>query len=346
MINIISPNDDFDFSSIYLGYPTSQNGSFFTKIYCQGKPLYIQTPKSQTKQGFIKNGKKIHTELMFSNTENLFIKWLENLETKCQELIFEKNDDWFQEKLELNDIESAFTNLIKVYRSGKNYLLRTNVKINQTTNEPTIKIYNENEVPLTIEDITSDKNVISVIEIQGIKFSSKNFQIELELKQMMMLIDNEVLFDKCLINREKKEEIMPVSKEVILKENVLEMDDDAINSDDEKEEEDKSKDIKVEHLANKDTSEISELTDFDLDENLIVEEEMMTLKKREEVYYKIYREARKKARILKHQALLAFLEAKNIKKTYMLEDLEEDDSVISDLDFKSIEQSLNYNLEV
>jgi hypothetical protein len=30
----------------------------------------------------------------------------------------------------------------------------------------------------------------------------------------------------------------------------------------------------------------------------------------------------------------------------MLEDLEEDDSVISDLDFKSIEQSLNYNLEV
>lgn len=346
MINIISPNDDFDFSSIYLGYPTSQNGSFFTKIYCQGKPLYIQTPKSQTKQGFIKNGKKIHTELMFSNTENLFIKWLENLETKCQQLIFEKNDDWFQEKLELNDIESAFTNLIKVYRSGKNYLLRTNVKINQTTNEPTIKIYNENEVPLTIEDITSDKNVISVIEIQGIKFSSKNFQIELELKQMMMLIDNEVLFDKCLINREKKEEIMPLSKEVILKENVLEMDDDAINSDDEKEEEDKSKDIKVEHLANKDTSEISELTDFDLDENLIVEEEMMTLKKREEVYYKIYREARKKARILKNQALLAFLEAKNIKKTYMLEDLEEDDSVISDLDFKSIEQSLNYNLEV
>jgi hypothetical protein len=344
MINIISPNDDFDFSSIYLGYPTSQNGSFFTKIYCQGKPLYIQTPKSQTKQGFVKNGKKIYTELMFSNNENLFIKWLENLETKCQEMIYEKNDDWFQEKLELNDIESAFTNLIKVYRSGKNYLLRTNVKINQNTNEPTIKIYNENETALTIEEITNDKNVISVIEIQGIKFSSKSFQIEIEIKQMMLLLDNEVLFDKCLINREKKDEI--VTKEVVLKENVLELENNDVNSDDEKEVEDNSKDRKVEPLANKEISDISELTDFDLDKNLIVEEEMMTLKKREEVYYKIYREARKKARILKHQALLAFLEAKNIKKTYMLEDLEEDDSVISDLDFKSIEQSLNYNLEV
>lgn len=58
MINIISPNDDFDFSTIYLGYPTSQNGSFFTKIYCQGKALYIQTPKSQTKQGFVKMEKR------------------------------------------------------------------------------------------------------------------------------------------------------------------------------------------------------------------------------------------------------------------------------------------------
>ena len=344
MINIISPNDDFDFSSIYLGYPTSQNGSFFTKIYCQGKPLYIQTPKSQTKQGFVKNGKKIYTELMFSNNENLFIKWLENLETKCQEMIYEKNDDWFQEKLELHDIESAFANLIKVYRSGKNYLLRTNVKLNQNTNEPTIKIYNENETALTIEDITNDKNVISVIEIQGIKFSSKSFQIEIEIKQMMMLLDNEVVFDKCLINREKKEEI--ISKEVVLKENVLEMENNDVNSDDEKEVEDNLKDKKVEPLANKESSDISELTDFDLDETLIDEEEKITLKKREEVYYKIYREARKKARILKHQALLAFLEAKNIKKTYMLEDLEEDDSVISDLDFKSIEQSLNYNLEV
>ena len=344
MINIISPNDDFDFSSIYLGYPTSQNGSFFTKIYCQGKPLYIQTPKSQTKQGFVKNGKKIYSELMFSNNENVFIKWLENLETKCQEMIYEKNDDWFQEKLELHDIESAFTNLIKVYRSGKNYLLRTNVKLNQNTNEPAIKIYNENEMALTIEDITNDKNVISVIEIQGIKFSSKSFQIEIELKQMMLLLDNEILFDKCIINREKKEEI--ISKEVLLKENVLDIDNNDVNSDDEKEVDNNSKDIKVEPLANKETSDISELTDFDLDQNLIVEEEMMTLKKREEVYYKIYREARKKARILKHQALLAFLEAKNIKKTYMLEDLEDDDSVISDLDFKSIEQSLNYNLEV
>ena len=41
----------------------------------------------------------------------------------------------------------------------------------------------------------------------------------------------------------------------------------------------------------------------------------MKLKKPEEVYYEIYRLAKKKALKLKHQALLAFLEVKNIKKT-------------------------------
>jgi hypothetical protein len=90
-------------------------------------------------------------------------------------------------------------------------------------------------------------------------------------------------------------------------------------------------------------SDIHELTDLDLED---LENDSMILKKPQEVYYNIYRQARKKARLLKHQALLAFLEAKNIKKTYKLEDLEDDDSVISDLDFKSIEETLNYNMDI
>ncbi len=94
------------------------------------------------------------------------------------------------------------------------------------------------------------------------------------------------------------------------------------------------------------TEEFQEIEPLEITELTDLEEEKITLKSREDVYYEIYRQARKKARILKHQALLAFLEAKNIKKTYMLDDLEDDDSVISDLDFKSIEESLKYNLEV
>ncbi len=356
MTHIILPTDDFDFSSIYLGYPNAiQGGSYFTKIFISGKPLYIQTPKSQTKQGFFKNGKKIHTDLMFSHDDNVFINWLEKLESTCQDLIYEKGDEWFQEKLEKTDIENAFTSPIKIYRSGKNYLVRTNVKINQTTNHPNIKIYNEEESSLTLDDITQDKHIISVIEVQGIKFTSRSFQIELELKQVMLL-DNEIIFEKCLINKKEKpqemlssvyhkkedEEIISLKKEDRLpldKEEQFTFQKEDINSNDNELNKEMTKEFQeTEEFQEIEPLEITELTDL--------EEEKITLKSREDVYYEIYRQARKKARILKHQALLAFLEAKNIKKTYMLDDLEDDDSVISDLDFKSIEESLKYNLEV
>ena len=54
--------------------------------------------------------------------------------------------------------------------------------------------------------------------------------------------------------------------------------------------------------------------------------ETITLKKPNQVYYEIYKEARKKAKIEKKSAIVDFLEAKNIKKTYMLDDLDESDS--------------------
>ena len=52
--------------------------------------------------------------------------------------------------------------------------------------------------------------------------------------------------------------------------------------------------------------------DFTLENNL----ETITLKKPNQVYYEIYQKAREKAKIAKKGAIVAFLEMKNIKKTY------------------------------
>jgi hypothetical protein len=76
-----------------------------------------------------------------------------------------------------------------------------NIK-NNLVNEPAVKIYNENHNSLTINDITNETNLISILEIQGIKFTTRNFQIEIELKQIMVL-NNEPLFDNCLIKMDK-----------------------------------------------------------------------------------------------------------------------------------------------
>ena len=76
MDNIIQPDDSFDFSQLSLAIPTSiQGGAYFTKILYNNKPLYIQTSKSLTKQGTVKNGKKIFCDLMFDNNSELLINW-------------------------------------------------------------------------------------------------------------------------------------------------------------------------------------------------------------------------------------------------------------------------------
>ena len=199
MEHICEPNKLFNFDDISLAHPTGiQGGAYFTKILQNNKPLYIEAPKCLTKQGFIKNGKKMYTDLMFNSGDEGFIHWIENLETKCQKLIYDKSEAWFQNKLEINDIESAFTSPLRVYKSGKFYLVRVNVKMNYSTNFPHVKIYNESETPLTIDDVNMDTQIISIIEVQGIKFTSRNFQIDLELKQAMVL-NTDKIFDSCLI---------------------------------------------------------------------------------------------------------------------------------------------------
>ena len=206
MDNIIEPNESFDFSKLTLAHPVGiQGGAYFTKIEYNKKPLYIQTIKSQTRQGFVKSGKKYYCDLMFDKNAESLIHWFENLEERCQKLIFEKRDTWFQSSLEETDIETAFTSTIRIYKSGKFYLLRTNVK-NNMNNVPTIKIYNESQIPMTMEDVTHETNIISILEINGIKFTTRSFQIEIELKQAMLL-DNEPLFDNCLIKFNKKIQI-------------------------------------------------------------------------------------------------------------------------------------------
>jgi len=148
MDNIIEPNETFDFTKLSLAHPSGiQGGAYFTKIEYNKKPLYIQTCKSQTRQGFVKTGKKYYCDLMFDKNSESLINWFENLEERCQKLIFERRDTWFQNSLEENDIESAFNSTIRVYKSGKFYLVRTNIK-NNHNNTPSIKIYNEKEIPL------------------------------------------------------------------------------------------------------------------------------------------------------------------------------------------------------
>jgi len=361
MDNIIEPNETFDFTKLSLAHPSGiQGGAYFTKILYNAKPLYIQTANSLTRQAFVKSGKKYYCDLMFDNTAESMIHWFENLEDKCQKLLLEKNDAWFQNSLTASDIECAFTPTLRVYKSGKYYLIRTNIK-NTPTGEPNIKIFNENEVTLGINDITNETNIISILEIQGIKFTSRSFQIDIDLKQVMV-VDRTPIFDNCVIKTNKPKPL-ELSVPLVYKDKLENLDEgvqgegvqgegvqgEGLQSEGLQSEGLQSKsigegqdkldklvtmdDIIAETQDNENNEVTLEVEELGLDEIKEVSPEVnlddlgsITLRNPNEVYFDLYREARNKAKQAKRSAIIAYLEAKNIKKTYMLDNLNDSDS--------------------
>jgi len=383
-MDVIEPTIDYDFSNLYLGPPTTlSGGAYFTRImYNNNKQLYIQTPKSLTKQGFIKSGKKIFTDLMFDNNDTVFINWIENLESKCQDLIFSKGQNWFENKLEKDDIESAFTSPFKIFKSGKYYLLRVNVKQN-------IKIYDEKDQIINIDDISNDKTIISILEIQGIKFTSRNFQLEIELKQSM-IVSPDPFLDECFIKKPTKQvtiadqplinnnnnlnelyskvndltcnSLEDINESLTIDKSLEDNNSDKIpliDLEESFEKDNLEKDIgesekeenivlEVEELTTDLEEDPNSLKEFDLSSTLENNLETITLKKPNQVYHEIYQKAREKAKEAKKKAVLAYLEMKNIKKTYMLDDIDESDSELEDFDNDSEiseTQSLENTLE-
>ena len=94
--------------------------------------------------------------------------------------------------------------------------------------------------------------------------------------------------------------------------------------------------VKTEYETKKDTTEIGTLEAIDLN-NLDVSSgekiKKIELQDRQTVYIKMYKDALEKARLIKKQAIKQYLEAKKIKKTYLLEDVE--DSSDEELDYLS-----------
>jgi hypothetical protein len=88
-----------------------------------------------------------------------------------------------------------------------------------------------------------------------------------------------------------------------------------------------------ENVAEEIIDDPNNLKEIELSLDEIPETEQIQIKNRNDVYYKMYQDAKKKAKLAKDLALSAYLEAKRIKNTYMLEDLDDSDS---DLDEDSI----------
>ena len=404
MDSILEATDNFQFNSVKLSKPKSTaGGNWLIKFGINNNPFYLQTPKCNTRNGFLKAGKRYYTDLVFSNDNDEFIRWMENLENMCHEHLHENRAIWFDSNLmlERHDIENYFTSPMKIYKTGKYYILRVNVETNLGL--PALTIYNENNNKVEIDAITDKQDVISILEFKGIKCSSTSFQIDIEMKQMVTIKPVKI-FSNCVIRlptqsghssmyeeeeeEEEKEEEEEEEKEEEEKQNNLEKpmlnnnNKNAENTDIDIPTLEKSNEIDVGSLDkdNNDTQNLeiamvstepeindietpatilekhdvnidnldestnnvdeknellvdtnellvdtNELQEFKIDLDDLTEDVNINIKKDKDIYYEMYREACRKAKIARDLALSSYLEAKRIKNQYMLDDLTESD---------------------
>ena len=372
MSGIHETNSSFQFDKLLLSSPKLiAGGNHFIKYSISNSSLYIEPPKCAIKGSISKTTKRSYCDLIFSNQDIEFITWMENLETHTCKQIFENRAKWFETDMEFSDIENYFASPMKSYKSGNNYLVRTNIptrlgKIN-------LKIYNENEEEIDPETITEDTNVVTVLEVQGIKCSARSFQIEFEVKQMLQIAPVN-MFDKCILLKKNISNIdtIPIPlddnnnrENITLDRDVLKDsgtddftnetdiiadDEDSIEKDpsnspnnesvddenceqtmktesnDQKYLEASSEMPDIRATANiQETNIFSDLTEFDMNLDDIEKSDQIQIRARNDIYYELYKEARKKARISRNLALQSYLEAKEIKTKYDLDDIESDE---------------------
>ena len=351
MDHILEPNSEFDFSQISIISPTSLSGGnyFLRMLTKKQEPLYIQPPKCFTKQGIIHSGKKMYCDLLFKHEDESFLEFMESLESFCHKQIYENREKWFEPGLTMMDIENCFVCPTKSYKSGKLHILRSNIPVR--LGKCDLKIFNEQEQDVPLEAVKENTSVMTIVEIQGIRCSARSFQLDLEIKQMMILQPKD-LFQKCLFGKplakESKKQTIEVIEEPTIDKTPINMPVDKEEEDEEEEEDtidppieiDNSSPIKeeipkeeiitdtgndtsevIEESLEKNDSDLCEIT-LDIPES---DDTEIKLKNPNDVYYEMYKEAKRKAQIARDLAIASYLSAKQIKHNYLTDEVFSDD---------------------
>jgi hypothetical protein len=204
MDTMLSPDEEYPFDKIKIKTPKAlQGGTYCANLEIDNNPVIIQTPKCKTKNGIHKTAKQIYCDLVMNRDHQTFLDWIEKFQERVRYLILENSSKWFHESPSLDEIEYNWTDSI---RTRKDYcLLRTFVHKPKGISKISLQIFDSDENQLNIDQVESNKNVICILEIIGLKFSSNSFHLEICLRQMMV-INEKPLFNKCLIKLNSKKE--------------------------------------------------------------------------------------------------------------------------------------------
>lgn len=190
-MNIYTLDNAFDTSLLKLSKPLRMKGSssHFCKILYKNDPLYIRTNRCKTKNGIVDLKMKTYSDIVIS--DDSFSEWLTSLEDRIKQILLKQSENWFEEEMDMEDIEYYFNSSIKTMRGGLQ-TLRVYIK-----NKDDCLVFGENETTLDYKDVNNNE-IVTILQPNGLRFTSESFQIEFDMKQVLIL-QEEQLFQSCII---------------------------------------------------------------------------------------------------------------------------------------------------
>ena len=393
-MSVLFVHNDLDKNNLKLQHPKGIKGGAYTSIISHNEDrFYLQLPKCMLRNGIVKTDKKIYCDLLFDKYDEEVVSWFENLQNIIQELIYEKKNVWFNGEIEKDDIEDTFINMIKTYRSGKNYLVRCYLPKDISS----VVCYNDEQESVELDSIVGEEtNLIPLVEIANLRFTSRNFQVDLVLREVMIDNDDsdsegdddddensdgentdteEQEENNDDVKKEEKDEInenveekainepVPIELNIEdisdtnielttanIKENLTEevteknienvekqenvkkeekdeknvIEENVEKQENVKKEEKDEKNENVEKEEVKNVEEKDGLQEVSLDLDTLDNSTTISLKSPQNVYYAIWQNAKQRLKFHRAEALKAFLEAKNIKNTHLINEIDND----------------------
>jgi hypothetical protein len=208
---------------------------------------------------------------------------------------------------------------------------------------------------VSVDYIKAEHSIISIIEFQGIRFTSRNFQIELLLRQVLVVPDIP-LFETCVIKESlprpepvpvpvpepgpepgpepvqepgPEPEPGPTTPEYLGTDQDQDQDQDPSVSERETLKHFEFTEVDIDFKNIPDTIDTRE-PEFQMVPEITNPEtatvNTIKLKKHKDVLYEMYKVAKHKAQEAKKAAIRAYLEAKEIKAAYLLDDSDSSDN--------------------
>ena len=175
---------NIDIDNIELSNPDKLDNCYICNINYSGSLLYIQTP--------VLSIDEITKEYIILNINDIFSKFIDDLEDNNIKYTFEHCEEWFNKDIPYDAIENMYENID---------LENNKLKINFPYIKEKIqcKIYNNDKKNIEHSELSEDDNIVLILHIKGLKILKEKFYLDFYVNQIKLVNNEYTILNKYSI---------------------------------------------------------------------------------------------------------------------------------------------------